>query len=199
MRQRIEIKADTKNIRMDIVKLNREIREYQERVERTPEREQELMKLRRDYENNQESYNSLLNRKLEAEIAVNMEKKQKGEQFRIVDSAALPRKPVSPDMRKLFMLSVAAGLGFGAGLIFLLDFMNSSLKQPKDYESELGLAVLATIPKLLGPKDKILRSLNRGLTAISLVFAAALTAGFGLIILKGVNPMMEIVRTYVKI
>jgi len=199
MRQRIEIKADTKNIRMDIVKLNREIREYQERVERTPEREQELMKLRRDYENNQESYNSLLNRKLEAEIAVNMEKKQKGEQFRIVDRAALPRKPVSPDMRKLFMLSVAAGLGFGAGLIFLLDFMNTSLKQPKDYESELGLAVLATIPKLLGPKDKILRSLNRGLTAISLVFAAALTAGFGLIILKGVNPMMEIVRTYVKI
>ncbi len=181
------------------MKLNREIREYQERVERTPEREQELMKLRRDYENNQESYNSLLNRKLEAEIAVNMEKKQKGEQFRIVDHAALPRKPVSPDMRKLFMLSVAAGLGFGAGLIFLLDFMNASLKQPKDYESELGLAVLATIPKLLSPKDKILRGLNRGLTAVSLVFAAALTAGFGLLILKGVDPMMEIVSTYVKI
>ncbi len=59
--------------------------------------------------------------------------------------------------------------------------------------------MLATIPKLLSPKDKILRALNRGLTAISLVFAAALTAGFGLLILKGVNPMMEIVRTYVKI
>jgi polysaccharide chain length determinant protein (PEP-CTERM system associated) len=199
MRQRIEIKADIKNIGMDIVKLNREIREYQERVERTPEREQELMKLRRDYENNQESYNSLLNRKLEAEIAVNMEKKQKGEQFRIVDHAALPRKPVSPDMRKLFMLSVAGGLGFGAGLIFLLDFMNSSLKQPKDYESELGLAVLATIPKLLSPKDKILRHINRGLTAVSLIFAAALTAGFGLLTFKGVEPMMEIVRTYIKI
>jgi hypothetical protein len=59
--------------------------------------------------------------------------------------------------------------------------------------------VLATIPKLLSPKDKILRRLNRGLTAISLVFAAGLTAGFGLLILKGVNPMMEIVRTYIKI
>jgi polysaccharide chain length determinant protein (PEP-CTERM system associated) len=198
-RQHIEIKAEIKNIGVDIAELNREIREYQERVERTPQREQELMKLRRDYENNQESYNSLLNRKLEAEIAVNMEKKQKGEQFRIVDRAALPGKPVLPDMRKLFMLSVAAGLGFGAGLIFLLDFMNTSLKQPKDYESKLGLAVLATIPKLPSPKDKILGQLNRGLTAISLVFAAALTAGFGLMILKGVEPMMEIVRTYIKI
>jgi hypothetical protein len=77
--------------------------------------------------------------------------------------------------------------------------MNTSLKQPKDYESELGLAVLATIPKLLSPKDKILRRLNRGLTAVSLVFAAALTAGFGLLILKGVEPMMELVGKYVKI
>ncbi len=198
-RQRLDIIADIKNIGMDIVKLNQEIKEYQQRVERTPEREQELMKLKRDYDNNQESYNSLLNRKLESEIAVNMEKKQKGEQFRIIDRAALPRKPVSPDMRKMFMLSVAGGLGFGAGLIFLLDFMNSSLKQPKDYESELGLAVLATIPKLQGPKDKILRRINQGLTAVSLVFAAALTAGFGLLVLKGVGPVMEVVRTYVKI
>jgi hypothetical protein len=37
------------------------------------------------------------------------------------------------------------------------------------------------------------------LTAVSLVFAAALTAGFGLLILKGVEPMLEIVRTYVKV
>jgi protein tyrosine kinase modulator len=199
LRQRAETKGEINNIGIDIERLKHELKEYQERVERTPQREQELMKLKRDYDNNQESYNSLLNRKLESEIAVNMEKKQKGEQFRIIDHAALPRKPVSPDMRKLFMLSVAGGLGFGAGLIFLLDFMNSSLKQPKDYESELGLPVLATIPKLLSPKDRILRRINRGMTAVSLVFAAALAAGFGLIILKGVEPVMELVSKYIKI
>ncbi len=199
MRQRVELSGEIKNIALEIAELKQQLREYQQRVERTPKREQELMTLKRDYENTQESYNSLLNRKLEAEIAVNMEKKQKGEQFRIVDRAALPRKPVSPDMRKLFLISVAAGLGLGGGLIFLLDFLNPSLKQPKDYESDLGLAVLATIPKLLSPKDKILRRLNRGLTAVSLVFAAALTAGFGLLILKGVEPMMELVSKYVKI
>ena len=199
MRQRVELSGEIKNIAQEVTELKQQLGEYQQRVERTPKREQELMALKRDYENTQESYNSLLNRKLEAEIAVNMEKKQKGEQFRIVDRAALPRKPVSPDMRKLFLLSVAAGLGLGGGLIFLLDFFNPSLKQPKDYESELGLTVLATIPKLLSPKDKMMRRLNRGLTAVSLAFAAALTAGFGLLILKGVEPMMEMVSKYVKI
>ena len=102
-------------------------------------------------------------------------------------------------MKKLFLFSVAAGLGLGAGLIFLLDFMNTSLKQPKDYESELGLAVLATIPKLVSPTDRILRRINQGLTAVSLVFAAALTAGFGLLVLKGVEPVVAIVRTYMKV
>jgi len=199
MRQRVELSGEIKYIAQEVTELKQQLAEYQQRVERTPKREQELMALKRDYENTQESYNSLLNRKLEAEISVNMEKKQKGEQFRIVDRAALPRRPVSPDMRKLFLLSVAAGLGLGGGLIFLLDFFNPSLKQPKDYESELGLTVLATIPKLLSPKDKILRRLNRALTAVSLTFAAALTAGFGLLILKGVEPMMEMVSKYVKI
>jgi len=199
MRQRAELSGEIKNIALEIVELKQNVKKYQQRVEATPKREQELMALKRDYENNQESYNSLLNRKLEAEIAVNMEKKQKGEQFRILDRAALPQKPVSPDMRKLFLLSIAAGLGLGGGMIFLLDFLNPSLKQPKDYESVLGLAVLTTIPILLSPKDKILRRLNRGLTAVSLVFAAALTASFGLLVLKGVEPMMEILRTYLKI
>jgi uncharacterized protein involved in exopolysaccharide biosynthesis len=199
MQQRVALNDEIKNIALEIAELKQQLKEYQQRVERTPKREQELMTFNRDYKNTQGSYNSLLNRKLEAEIAVNMEKKQKGEQFRIVDRAALPRKPLSTDMRKLFLLSVAAGLGLGGGLIFLLDFLNPSLKQPKDYQAVLGLTVLATIPRLLSPKDKILCRLNQGLTAVSLVFAAALTAGFGLIILKGVNPMMEIVRTYVKI
>ena len=199
MSQRVDLSGEIKNVTQEITELKQQLGVYQQRVEKTPKREQELMALKRDYENTQESYNSLLNRKLEAEIAVNMEKKQQGEQFRIIDRAALPRIPVSPDMRKLFLISMAAGLGLGGGLIFLLDFLNPSLKQPKDYQIDLGLPVLATIPKLLSPKDKILRRLNRAMTAVSLVFAAALTAGFGLLVLKGVEPVVELVGKYLKI
>jgi capsular polysaccharide biosynthesis protein len=198
MRQRVAIIGEIKNIENDIAKMTRQIKEYQVRVERTPKHEQELLTLNRDYQNMQNSYSSLLNRKLEAEISVNMEKKQKGEQFRIVDHAALPRTPVSPDVRKLFLFSAAAGLGLGAGLIFLLDFLSTSLKHPKDYESELGLAVLATIPKLISPRGKRLRRLNGVLTFFSLIIVVGLAGVFGLFILKGVDPMLEIARGYAK-
>lgn len=199
MRQRAEINGNIKNLELDNAKLRRQISEFQERVERTPKHEQELLALQRDYDNIQESYDSLLNRKLEAEISVNMEKKQKGEQFRIVDRAALPNSPISPNMRKLFVMSVAAGLGFGAGLIFLLDFLNTSLKQPKDYETELGLTLLAIIPKLVTPRDKMLRWINNAFTVCSLVVAAGLAGIFGLFILKGVDPVLKIASEYIKI
>jgi polysaccharide chain length determinant protein (PEP-CTERM system associated) len=199
IRQRAEIKADIGNIALEIARLNRQIGEYQKRVENTPRREQELLSLKRDYNNIQDSYNSLLNRKLEAELSVNMEKKQKGEQFQIVDFAVKPEKPVSPDMRKLFLLAVAAGLGLGGGIIFLLDFLNTSLKEPKDYETELGLAVLATVPKLITPGRKTLRRINGILTYCSLLVAVGLTGIFGLLILKGVDPVLKIASQYIKI
>ena len=97
-----EIIDEIRRIERDIADTTGQIGIYQKRIENTPKREQELLSLKRDYENILATHNSLLARKLEAEIAVNMERKQKGEQFRVLDSARLPEKPIKPDMKKLF-------------------------------------------------------------------------------------------------
>ena len=167
------------------------------KLDRTPKHEQELQTLQRDYKNIQESYDSLLNRKLEAEIAVNMEKKQKGEQFSIIDPARLPEKPVSPNMKRLFLMVLAAGLGAGAGLVMLLDFFDSSLRKPEHFEADLGVPVLATVPKIYQVRDVRRKTLNRVLTVISLFVACCLLAGFAVLVFKGVEPVMDIVRPYV--
>ena len=197
VQQRRQVQLEIKNLQVEIAQVNGQINKYQQRVEQTPKREQELMGLQRDYENIQSSYESLLNRKLEAEIAVNMEKKQKGEQFRIIDYAALPQRPVSPDLVRLLLLCVAAGLGIGGGLIYLLEFLDSSIKQPKDFETEFGLPVLISIPKILQPRDKIRRLFNQVLTACSLLVAAALTAAFATLVFVGIEPTLQLVRQYV--
>jgi polysaccharide chain length determinant protein (PEP-CTERM system associated) len=114
-----DARREIDNILADIARIQSEIAYYERRVESTPKREQELMALQRDYENLQESYSSLLNRKLEADISVNMERKQKGEQFRVLDRARLPKRPVEPNMQMLFLITVVAGIGIGGGLIFL--------------------------------------------------------------------------------
>jgi len=195
--QKDEMAREIRQKENEIAELARQIELYQQRVENTPKREQEMVSLNRDYGNIKESYDSLVQRKLEAEISVNMEKKQKGERFRIIDNATLPEKPYSPNVEMLFLLSVASGLGIGGGLIFLFDFLNTSLKLPQDYETQFGLPVLATIPSIPQTGNRILRRINQGLTFVSLSVAVALTAGFGLLTIKGVEHTLELVRFYI--
>jgi uncharacterized protein involved in exopolysaccharide biosynthesis len=197
IRQQNQIKYEIKVLEEDIRKLKYQIKIYQQRIELTPKREEELIALNRDYNNIQASYSSLLNRKLEAEIAVSMEKKQKGEQFSILDWAYIPQEPISPNMKRLFMLAVMAGLGIGAGLIFLLDYFDTSLKNPDEFESDLGVTVLATVPKIYHKKDLRIKRLNGVLTVFSLLVAVCLFAGLAVLVLNGVEPTLEIVRPYI--
>ena len=158
-------------------------------VQDTPNREQELLSLNRDYQNIKESYDSLLSRKLESDISVNMEKKQKGEQFRILDAASLPQKPSEPDMKKLFILVVGAGLGLGGGVIFLLEYMDSSFRKPEEIDALLELPVLCTIPRLYQPRELKLQKLNTILSVVSVMVSLVLFAGFAVLTFKGVDKV----------
>ena len=194
-----ELDLEIKNLTSEIKDLEREIKLYQQRVEVTPKREQELMSLTRDYNNILETYNSILNRKLEAEIAVNMEKKQKGEQFRIIDPAKLPEKPVSPNMKKLFLLFLAAGLGSGGGIIFLMDFMDTKFKSKDEVESFTELPVLATVPVVSQPKTKRLKAIGNAFCLVSVLFSIGLFGVFGIITVKGIDQSIELAGKIINI
>jgi len=189
-----DVHREIQLVESEIESLKAQIGVLQKRVENTPKREQELLSLRRDYQNIQISYDSLLSRKLEADIAVNMERKQKGEQFRIVDPARVPQRPVEPDMRKLFLIIVVAGLGIGGGSAFLLDFFNTSFRKPEEIEAQHDLPVLTTIPKIYQPRQLLFRKLNYVMSiAFSLVTIASL-AVFALVCLKGSEPVLAVLR-----
>ncbi len=132
--------------------LQRQIALYEKRVEGTPEREQQLMGLMRDYENTQKNYQSLLDKKLHAKISENLEKRQKGEQFRIIDPANLPEKPFAPNLMKVLAMGLLVGLGSGFGFVVLLEYLDLSFKKPEEIEEALGLPVLATIPKFISAR-----------------------------------------------
>ncbi|MDY6792428.1 MAG: XrtA system polysaccharide chain length determinant [Thermodesulfobacteriota bacterium] len=184
-RQYEEIKREIKTLEEDILETTNQIQAIEKRVENTPKMEQELLSLKRDYDNINETYNSLLARKLEAEMSVNMESKQKGEQFRIIDPARKAERPSEPDLKKLFILFIAAGLGIGGGLVFLLEYLDSSFKTPDDIESHLDLPVLATVPAILHPRDVRMKRLNQVLSIFFIIVTIALLAGFTFVSLSG--------------
>jgi polysaccharide chain length determinant protein (PEP-CTERM system associated) len=122
--------------------------DYQKRIEAAPARQSELTELTRDYDTFQKSYQSLLAKKEDSNISANLERRQIGEQFKILDPARMPERPSSPNRPKLQGLGVAGGATLGLALAVLIEYLDKRLKSEADVKAALNLMVLATIPVL---------------------------------------------------
>jgi len=147
LKQRNDLNMEVSTIKQRRVRLTELIKETERRVEQTPSREQELMILVRDYENRQKNYQALLDKRLNAHIAENLEKRQKGEQFRVLDPANLPQKPENPNRLVIMMLGLIGGCGLGVGLAVGLDRLNPTFRRREEVEVLPGIQVLATVPQ----------------------------------------------------
>jgi capsular exopolysaccharide synthesis family protein len=65
-----------------------------------------------------------------------------------LDKAQVPTKPVSPDMRSNVSLAAIMALIVGVGIIFLLVFLDRSIKTISDATQAAGVPVLGVIPQL---------------------------------------------------
>ena len=144
-----------------------------------------------------ETYKSLLARKLESDIAVNMEKKQKGEQFRILDHARIPENPISPDIKKLLLFSLMIGLGVGGGLSFAVEFLfDKSVKTIEEAEAEFGLPVLAILPNIKQNEKTVRKKLELALFGCVTLYALGVLLLFTMIYLKGIERMISSISRY---
>ncbi len=168
--------------------LYEQIKLYQARVDNTPQREQQLMSLTRDYTITMENYRSLLGRQLEAKMAENLERMQKGEQFIVLDPAVPPKLPVSPDVRRILMACLLLGLVGGFGLAGLLEFTDRSFQNDQTLVEHLGLPVLATFPLIQSDGEKRRKKiLGVAATVASLVIVAGYSVGILIIKSKGIT------------
>jgi uncharacterized protein involved in exopolysaccharide biosynthesis len=89
-----------------------------------------------------------LKKSQEAQQAENLERRQKGEQFRVIDPARVPEKPFSPDIPKVLLIGFVLSIGCGFGSAIVREQLDRSFHDAGDVEVTLGLRVLATIPKI---------------------------------------------------
>ena len=126
----------------------RQIKLYQGRVEASPTIEQEYKELTRDYQTALAFYNDLLSKRDQSAMANDLERRQQGEQFQVLDPANLPDKPSFPNKQLFAFGGLAGGLGLGVGLVLLVDLLDTSLRSTQNVESALQLPVLAMIPNI---------------------------------------------------
>jgi polysaccharide chain length determinant protein (PEP-CTERM system associated) len=136
-------------------KLKREVTSYQARVDVVPTRESELVELTREYAALNASYSDLLLKRESASLAANLERRQIGEQFTVVDPASRPERPFNEMQRYGFMASgAAAGLALALVVIGLREYRDSSFRSKDEVVKVLSLPVLASIPAMASPQER---------------------------------------------
>ena len=141
------LNADLQNIRNDIVK-------YQQRIEQTPRREQDLLVLSRDYNSTKELYGSLLKRLEEANLADSLEQGQQGERFRLIEPATHPRTPIGPKRGFLLVLTSILGLGLAAVVVMAGELSDTSFHRIEALKIFTDLPILGTVPWLVTEQEQ---------------------------------------------
>jgi uncharacterized protein involved in exopolysaccharide biosynthesis len=136
-------------------RLQKRMAEYQAKIDAVPSRESELVELTRDYSTLQSTYASLLEKRENSKLAANLERRQIGEQFKVLDPASLPERPVTAKKRLMILAGgPVGGLALGLLLIGLLEYRDSSFKSEGDVSRVLSLPVLALVPMMLSAQDE---------------------------------------------
>jgi uncharacterized protein involved in exopolysaccharide biosynthesis len=68
--------------------------------------------------------------------------------YKILDRASKPITPNTADNPKILLMAFFGGIGFGVGLVYLIEFFDHSFKSAEEVEQVLGLTVLGTVPKI---------------------------------------------------
>ena len=140
--------------RAEEASLKQTITAYQAKVDIVPTRESELVELTRDYSTLQTAYVNLLTKREDSVIAANLERRQIGEQFKLLDVASLPEKPYNQLQRLGVIASgAAAGLVLGLLLVWGIEYRDPSFRREEEVLKVLSLPVLALIPVMSSDRE----------------------------------------------
>ena len=127
-------------------RLRATIADYQARLLAIPGVQSEWTALTRDYETLRGSYENYLRKSEDSKVAADLERRQVGEQFKIVDSARVPVRPIGPIRLQINAIGTGAGLALGVAIIAVLFFRDTTFNSEADVLDVLTLPVLALVP-----------------------------------------------------
>lgn len=143
------------NRQQQIKNIEGQIDDYQKRINEAPIREQQLADLTRDYDQSRANYESLLAKRNQSELATNLEKRQQGEHFRILDPASLPQKPYQPNRFLLSCLGLLAGVLVTVGITAAGELTDDRIQSENELDEIVSIPVLTQIPPIRTSSEQL--------------------------------------------
>jgi polysaccharide biosynthesis transport protein len=173
------VRVDIENRRKEVNSLRQRIQSAQAHLNMTPVREQQLAEVSRDYDNAKNQYQSLLQKESQSALATNLEKRQEGEQFHIIDPASLPEKPVEPNRAEISLGGWLLGLMAGIGLTAMKEVTDTRLHGEADVRKVSPLPILVSVSDLPLPWKEAVANRHRLLEAFMAALLVVTSLGVG--------------------
>jgi uncharacterized protein involved in exopolysaccharide biosynthesis len=194
VQQKRAINLELKNLIRDQVEINKLVDQYGSRVESTPKREHQLKELTRDYNNLKEYYEEMLNKKMNADLSKNMESREQGEQFQLLNPPNLPSKPYKPNrlmvMALAIFLSISAGIGGAVGL----EFLDNTLKTPGEFKEFVDVPILVSLPFVLTKEAKRKVILKKTFLTSGMIFYFAAVITFVILYMDKIKVIFNLAK-----
>jgi capsular exopolysaccharide synthesis family protein len=98
--------------------------------------------------------NYLVRKQEESEVSSRVDKMEETSNIKVLNYAEVPENPVDPGKQRTLMLAVLLGLALGFGVIFLVDYLDQTIKTPEEVKMLLGLPALGIIPSTAAKEVK---------------------------------------------
>ncbi len=158
--------------REDIERLRTTIADLEERLAATAGVAERLDGLNREHDHLYRTYQDFSSRQQQASVQADLERRQLGEKFRILESAEAAFEPSSPNRILLLSLGAILGLALGAGIGLISEVSDSSMHTASELQNSLGIPVLVSVPRIMLESDRVARSrriLRESLAAVAVV------------------------------
>src|SRR5271170_5482429 len=156
----------------DQAAIQAQLHTYQERVAASPEVEEEYKSITRDNQTAQAFYDDLLNKMNQSKMATDLERRQQGEQFRVMDEPNLPESPAFPKRPVFVGGGIALGLALGLLIVALLEYLDTAVRTERDIWAFTKLPTLGIIgfngePEPVSMKRRLFGRRSPDITAAS--------------------------------
>jgi succinoglycan biosynthesis transport protein ExoP len=164
----------------EIARHQEEIDQLTAQIEATPRVAEKLEALFRQHKNLSGNMSDFNDRRLEAEVRADLERRQLGEQFRVLEPAFPPTEPASPNRILILIVGLMIGSSLGVAAAIVAESADSSVHGPLQLQTDMGIPVLASIPTILLQPDLVARRRRwvRNLAAAAGITIFMLVGGF---------------------
>jgi polysaccharide chain length determinant protein (PEP-CTERM system associated) len=142
-----QVQLRIRDLQRDETQIRTRIEMYRSRVEAAPRVEQQIATMQREYDLERQQFVELTTKLRNAEMAENLVRSRGSEQFAVLNRAAVPTVPATPNTQRLMVVALLLGACLGAGLALGREYLDRSVHDARAI-NDLDLPVLGEIPRI---------------------------------------------------